>query len=106
VVVGLGSEPRLLWTLELCKVGLDPLIQVEAVVQEDAKGQEASRQSVKRANGSEVRIVNDKEKKQQEGEKRQLTPRPGAWEAGGFTVEALRTRTGRSAQRTFSLPFP
>jgi hypothetical protein len=54
VIVGLGGEPQPAWTLKFRQVGLDPLIQVEAVVQKKVKGQEASRESVERANGSEV----------------------------------------------------
>jgi hypothetical protein len=50
------------------KARANPLIQVEAVVQEKAKGQEASRESVVPTSGPEVRIVNDEQKKQQEAE--------------------------------------
>jgi hypothetical protein len=64
VVVGLGGEIQPTFSQRLRQAGLDPSIQVEAVVQEEAKGQEASRETVVRTNGSEVGIISDEEKKQ------------------------------------------
>src|SRR5208337_2290960 len=85
--------------------GWDPMIQVEAVVQEQAKGQEASRESVDRMDGPEVQIVNHEQKKQ-ETKEGQVTPRLGTGEARRSTAEAVRTRRSWSPQRTFSLPIP
>jgi acyl-coenzyme A synthetase/AMP-(fatty) acid ligase len=68
---------------------LDPFIQVEAVVQEKAKGQVASRETVIPTSGTEVRIVNDEQKKQQEAEEGQITPRSGAGEAWRSAAEAI-----------------
>ena len=68
VTVGLVGEVRPIWPQRLRKAALHPLIQVEVVVQEKAEGQEASRETDVPTRGSEVRIVNDEQKKQQEAE--------------------------------------
>jgi hypothetical protein len=76
------------------------------VVQKEAKGQEASRETVVGTNGPEVRVVNDEQKKQQEAEDEQTTPGPGAGEALCSIAEAIRSYLTWSPQRTFSSPFP
>ena len=106
VTVGLGEEVKGMCSRIPRKAGLDPLIQVEAAVQEKAKGQEASRESVVPTNGPEVRIVDEEQKKQQEAGEDQITPRPGAGEARRSTAEEVRTCRSWSPPRTFSLSFP
>jgi hypothetical protein len=64
----LGGEVSPMRSQGLVKNRFDPSIQVEAVVQEKVKGEEAIRESVVRANGTKICVVNDEEKKQQEAE--------------------------------------
>ena len=106
VTVGLVDEVRPTWPQRLRKAGLHPLIQVEVVVQEKAKGQVTSRETVVRMNGAEVRVVNDEQQKQQEAGEDQIPPRSGAGEARRSSAEVIRTRRSWSTPRTFSLPFP
>ena len=56
-----------------CQTGLDPLIQIEAVVEEEAEGQKTSRVSVIPADGPEVQIIDDKQKKQEAPEGNRIT---------------------------------
>ena len=102
----LGGEPPPVCSPSLPKVRLEPLIQVKAMVQEDVKRQEAGWESVKGANGSEVRIVNDEQKNQHEEEEGQITSRQGSGFRRRFSAEAIRTHRSWPAQRLFSLPFP
>ena len=101
MTVGLGGEVHSQPTRRQRKKELQPLIQIEVMVQEKAKGQETSWEIVARIIGAEVGIVNDEQKKQQETEDGQITPRSGAGEARRSPAGAIRTHR----QRTFSLAF-
>ena len=61
-----------------CQTWLDPLIQVEAVVEKEAEGQETSRVRVIPADGAEVQIIKDEQKKQQAPEGDRITSALGA----------------------------
>jgi len=56
-----------------CQTGLDPVIQREAVVEEETEGQKTSRVSVVPADSPEVQIIDDEQKKQEAPEGDRIT---------------------------------
>ena len=48
-----------------CQTRLDPLIQIQAVVEEEAEGQKTSRVSVIPADSPQVQVIDDEQKKQE-----------------------------------------